>query len=60
MTHTVTGLWAPGAAKRLEVALEDAMCVETVGTPEAWVDLMKRYVDTRAAGEVKPVPEEEV
>jgi hypothetical protein len=44
----------------LEVALEDVMCVETVGTPEAWVDLMKRYVDTRAAGEVKPVPEEEV
>ena len=34
--------------------------VETVGTPEAWADLMKRYGDTLAAGEATPVHEEVV
>jgi hypothetical protein len=60
MTHHVTGLWALEAVKRLEVAMEDAIVVETVGTPEVWVDVMQRYGDTLAAGEAKPVPEEEV
>jgi hypothetical protein len=40
--------------------MEDAMIVETVGTPEAWADFMKQYGDTLAAGEAKPVHEEEV
>jgi hypothetical protein len=39
-THQVTGLWALEAVKRLEVVREDAIVVETVGTPEAWVDVM--------------------
>jgi hypothetical protein len=60
MTHHVTGLRALEAVKRLEVAMEDAIVVETVGTPEVWVDVMQRYGDTLAAGEAKPVPEEEV
>ena len=60
MTHHVAGLGALAAVKRREVAMEDAMGVETVGTPEAWADLMKRYVDTLAAGEATPVPEEDV
>jgi hypothetical protein len=60
MTHHVTGLWALDSVKRLEVAREDVIVVETVCTPEAWVDLMQRYGDTLAAGEAKPVPEEEV
>ena len=60
MTHHVAGLWALEAVKRLEVAMEDAIVVETVGTPEAWTDFMKRYCDTLAAGEAKPVHEEEV
>ena len=37
-----------------------AIVVETVGTPEAWTDFMKRYCDTLIAGEAKPVHEEEV
>jgi hypothetical protein len=60
MTHHVTGLWALEAVKRLEVTMEDAIVVETVGPPEVWVDVMQRYGDTLAAGEAKPVPEEEV
>jgi hypothetical protein len=36
------------------------MVVDTVGTPEAWADFMKRYGDILAAGEAKPVYEEEV
>jgi hypothetical protein len=60
MTHNVTGLWTLEAVKRLEVAMEDYILADTVGTPEAWGDLMKRYVDTLAAGEATPVPEEEV
>jgi len=40
--------------------MEDDIVVETVDTPEAWADLMKRYGDTLAAGEAKPVHEEEV
>ena len=40
--------------------MEDARVVETVGTPEAWADFMKRYGDTLAAGEATPVHEEEV
>ena len=40
--------------------MEDFIVVETVGTPEAWTDWMQRYVDTLAAGEAKPVHEEEV
>jgi len=59
MTHHVAGLWALEAVKRLEVAMEDAIVVETVGPPEAWADLMKRYGDTLAAGEATPVHEEE-
>jgi len=42
MTHHVTGLWVLAAVKRLEVAMEDASVVETVGTPEAWAEVMKR------------------
>ena len=34
--------------------------MDTVGIPEAWGDVMKRYGDTLAAGETKPVHEEEV
>jgi hypothetical protein len=60
MTHNVTGLWALEAVKRLEVAIGDPFLVDTVCTSKAWVDVMKRYFDTLAAGEVKPVPEEEV
>lgn len=60
MTHHITGLWALEAVKRLEVAMEDDIVVETVDTLEAWADLMKRYGDTLAAGEAKPVHEEEV
>ena len=60
MTHHVAGLWALEAVKRLEVAMEDAIVVETVGPPEAWTDLMKRYCDTLAAGEATPAHEEEV
>jgi hypothetical protein len=60
MTHHITGLWALEAVKRLKVAMEDDIVVETVDTPEAWADLMKRYGDTLAAGEAKPVHEEEV
>ena len=60
MTHHGTGLWALEAVKRLEVAMEDDIVVETVDTPEAWADVMKRYGDTLAAGEAKPVHEEEV
>jgi len=40
--------------------MEDTIVVETVETPEAWADFMKRYCDILAAGEAKPVPEEEV
>ena len=40
--------------------MADAMVVETVWTPEAWADVMQWYGDTLAAGEAKPVPEEEV
>lgn len=58
MTHHV--LWALDAVKRLEVAMEDFIVVETVGTPESWADFMKRYCDILAAGEAKPVHEEEV
>jgi len=58
--HHVAGLWALAVVKCLEVAMEDVIIVETVGTPEVWADLMKRYSDTLAAGEVQPVPEEEV
>jgi hypothetical protein len=60
MTHHVAGLWALEAVTRLEVAMDDAMFVDTVWTPETWVALMKRSCDTLAAGEAKPVPEEEV
>ncbi len=60
MTHHITGLWALEAVKRLEAAMEDDIVVETVDTLEAWADLMKRYGDTLAAGEAKPVHEEEV
>ncbi len=60
MMHHVAGLWALEAVKRLEVAMEDSIVVDTVGTPEAWADLMKRHGDTLAAGEAKPVHEEEV
>ena len=42
MTHHVAGLWALEAVKRLEVAMEDAIVVETVGPPEAWAEVMKR------------------
>jgi len=38
----------------------DDLVVETVNTPEVWADLMQRYGDTLAAGEAKPVHEEEV
>ena len=58
-THHGTSLWALEAVKRLEVAMEDAIVVETVGTPEAWGDVMQRSGATRAAGEATPVPEEE-
>jgi len=60
MTDHVTVLWALDSVKRLEVAREDAIVVETVCAPEAWVDVMQRYGDTLAAGEATPVPEEEV
>jgi hypothetical protein len=40
--------------------MEDAIVVKTVGTPEAWADFMKQCSDTLAAGEAKPVHEEEV
>jgi hypothetical protein len=60
LTHHGTGLWALAAVTRLEVAMADAVVVETVCTPEAWVDVMQRYGDTLAAGEAKPAPEEEV
>jgi hypothetical protein len=40
--------------------MEDAIVIETVGTSEVWVDCMKRYYDTLAAGEAKPAHEEEV
>ena len=60
MTHHVAGLWALEAVTRLGVAMGDAMFVDTVWTPEAWVDLMKQSCDTLAAGEAKPMPEEEV
>ena len=60
MTHHITGLWALEAVKRLEAAMEDDIVVETLDTLEAWADLMKRYGDTLAAGEAKPVHEEEV
>ena len=59
MTDHVAGLWALAAVKRLEVAMEDAIVMETVGTPRAWADFMKQYCDTFAAGEATPVPEEE-
>ena len=38
----------------------DAIVVEIVGTPEARADCMKQSCDTLAAGEAKPVREEEV
>ena len=60
MTHHVTSLWALEAVKRLEVTMEDAIVVETISTPEVWVDVMQRYGDTLAAGEAKLVPKEEV
>jgi len=60
MTHHVASLWALEAVKRLEVAMEEAIVMETVGTPEAWADCMKRYGDTLATGEATPVHEEEV
>jgi len=60
MTHNVTGLWTLEAVKRLEVAMEDYILADTVGTPEAWANFMKRYGDTLAAGGAKPVHEEEV
>ena len=59
MTHHVAGLRALAAVRRQEAVMEDSMVVETVATPEAWADCMQRYVDTLAAGEAKPVPEEE-
>jgi hypothetical protein len=40
--------------------MEDAIVVETVGTPEVWAGCMKQSCDTLAAGEAKPVREEEV
>jgi hypothetical protein len=40
--------------------MEDVIVVETVGTPEAWADFMKRYGETLAADEAQHVPEEEV
>ena len=40
--------------------MEDAIFVETVWTPEAWVDVMQWYFDMLAAGETQPVPEEVV
>jgi hypothetical protein len=39
--------------------MEDAIVVETVGTPEAWGAVRQRSGATRAAGEATPVPEEE-
>ena len=60
MTRQVADLWALDVVKRPEVATEDAIVVETVGTSEVWADFMKRYSDTLAAGEAKPVSEEEV
>jgi len=60
MTHQVAGLGSLKAVRRLEVAMEDSMRVEAVGIPEAWADCMPRYVDILAAGEAKPVHEEEV
>jgi hypothetical protein len=36
------------------------MGVDTVWTPEAWVDVRQRYGDTLTAGDIPPVPEEEV
>ena len=59
MTHHVAGLGGLEAVRRLEVAMEDSIIVEAVGIPEAWADCMQRYVDTLAAGEAKPVHEEE-
>jgi hypothetical protein len=55
-----TVLWAPEAVKRLEVAIEGTVFVDTVCTPEAWIGMMKRYVERLAADEAEPVPEEEV
>jgi len=52
-------LWACEAVKRLEVAMEDAIVVETGGTPEG-ADFMKWYGAILAAGDAKPVHEEEV
>ena len=60
MTHHGTGLRALTAVKRLEVAMADAFVVETDGPPMAWDDVMQWYGDILAAGEAKPVPEEEV
>ena len=59
-THHGTRLWALDAVKRLEIAREDAIGVDTVGTPAARGDVMQRHVDTLAAGEATSVPEEEV
>jgi hypothetical protein len=58
--HHVAGLLALAAVKCLEVAMEDVIVVETVGSPEARADFMKRYGEILAAGEAQPVPEEEV
>jgi hypothetical protein len=60
MTYHVADLWALAAVRCLEVAMEDVIVVETVGTPEAWADFMKRYGETLAADEAQHVPEEEV
>jgi hypothetical protein len=40
-------------------AMEVSIGVDTVGTPEAWVDVMQRYGEMLAAGEATPVPKEE-
>ena len=40
--------------------MEDVIVVETVETPEAWADFMKRYGEILAADEAQQVPEEEV
>jgi hypothetical protein len=56
--HVAT-LWALEAVKRLEVAMEDAIVVETISIPEVWADFVKRYCDILATGEAKSVHEEE-
>ena len=60
MIHHATALWAPEAAKRLEVAMETPFSWIPFVHPRRGVNVMKRYVVRLAADEATPMSEEEV